>query len=368
MSSSLNKTVDTLVQSFQEYKAQNEHRMKGMENMHLVANRPELESIALKSETDMEYKQSFIQYVRSGNENAINSFDKKSLSTGVDSDGGYLIPQIIKDNIHSTIEVLSPIRKLSNVMQISTSSVDILLNKKDLDVGWSAETANRDETSSPELCKKVITAHEIYAKPKATQKLLDDAAINVEEWIASEVSSKMAEIENSAFLNGDGNNKPKGILSYDTADEPEVGKLLHVSYDSASDSLSDKLIEMSVNIKSEYLHNTNWLMSRGTLAKIRKLKDKDGRYLWQPSLSLGSPSTILGYNVEICDEMPSLDDSDNLSILFGNFTKAYQIVDRQGIHVLRDPYSSKPYVEFYTTKRVGGDMINFDALTVLKVA
>ncbi len=366
--SSLNKTVDTLVQSFQEYKTQNEQRIKEVEQLHLSNKRPELGNIIEDRSQEVEYKNYFVHYVRSGNTDQMHSFDKKSLSTGTDSDGGYLIPQIIRNSIQQNIDGLSPVRKLSSVMQISSSSVDILLHRKNLDVGWSAENDARDETDTPELRKKVIPAHEIYAKPKATQKLLDDAAINVEEWIAMEIACKMAETENHAFLHGDGNNKPKGILRYDTVENAEWGKFASVAYDADHDNLADKLIDMYAKIKTEYLHNANWLMSRSTLAQIRKLQDNDGRYLWQPSVGAGNPSTILGYNVEICDDMPSLESSDNLAIVFGNFAKSYQIVDRQGMNVLRDPYSSKPHVEFYTTKRVGGDVINFDALSILKVA
>ncbi len=377
MTTSVAKTVDTLVQAFQEYKTTNDQRFQKLdhavdeksaqqEQYEIAKNRPQMTSYEgeMTMETT-EYKTAFTSYVRRGEEAAIQSLEKKGLSTLTDNDGGYMIPQTLIAKLEKDLSDVSVVRRLSNVMQVSSSSVDLLLNKKGAAAGWTGEQDDRDATDSPQVQKLVIPVHEMYAKPRATQKLLDDASINVEQWLSDSVAHRLAEIENKAFLYGDGDKKPKGILSYETATEASWEHFAHVTYDAAN--FIDNLVDMFAGIKGEYLSEAAWLMSRSTLAAVRKLKDQDGRHIWQPSLDAAAPSTLLGYKVEICDELPALDSEEaGASIIFGNFNRAYQVVDRQGATILRDPYSAKPYVEFYTTKRVGGDVVNFDALVMLK--
>jgi HK97 family phage major capsid protein len=285
----------------------------------------------------------FTSYVRRGEEAPLQALEQKSLSTLTESDGGYMIPQTLIAKLEKDLSDVSIVRRLSNVMQVSSSSVDLLLNKTGAAAGWTGEQDARDATDSPQVHKLVVPVYEMYAKPRATQKLLDDASINVEQWLSDSISHRLAALENKAFLYGDGDKKPKGILSYTTADVASWGHFTHVDYDDAN--LIDNLVDMFASIKGEYLNDAAWLMSRATLAIVRKLKDQDGRHIWQPSLDAAAPSTLLGYKVEICDELPVLGTKDSsLSIIFGNFNRAYQVVDRQGATVLRDPYSAKPYV------------------------
>jgi len=282
----------------------------------------------------------------------------------VDADGGYSVPQTLVAKLEKDLNDVSVLRRLSNVMQGASSSIDLLLNASGAAVGWACEQDDRNATDTPHMQKLVVHVHEMYAKPRATQKLLDDASINVEQWLSESVSHRLAEVENHAFLYGDGDKKPTGILTYPTAAAAEWGTFAKVNFD--EDNIIDNLVDMFAGIEGQYLGNAAWMMSRSTLAHIRKIKDQDGRHIWQPSLDAASPSMLLGYPVELCDDMPTLGSDDGASVIFGNFERAYQVVDRQGINVLRDPYSAKPYVEFYTTKRVGGDVINFDALIMLK--
>ncbi len=377
MTTSVAKTVDTLVQAFQEYKTTNDRRFEKLdqgaaekssrqEKYEIAKNRPHMTSY--EGEINMEttdYKTAFTSYVRRGEEAPLQALEKKSLSTLGDSDGGYMIPQTLIAKLEKDLSDVSVLRRLSNVMQVSSSSVDLLLNKTGAAAGWTGEQDDRDVTDSPQVQKLVVPVHEMYAKPRATQKLLDDASINIEQWLSDSIAHRLAALENRAFLYGDGDKKPTGILSYETAEEASWGHFSHVDYDNAN--LIDNLVDMFARIKGEYLNQATWLMSRATLAIVRKLKDQDGRHIWQPSLDAAAPSTLLGYKVEICDELPALGTvGSGSSIIFGNFNRAYQVVDRQGATVLRDPYSAKPYVEFYTTKRVGGNVVNFESLVMLK--
>ena len=377
MTTSVAKTVDTLVQAFQEYKSENDRRFEKLdqgigekssrqEKYEIAKNRPQMTSYEGDINMEItEYKTAFTSYVRRGEESPLQALEKKSLSTLADSDGGYMIPQTLVAKLEKDLSDVSIVRRLSNVMQVSSSSVDLLLNKTGAAAGWTGEQDDRDVTDSPQVQKLVVPVHEMYAKPRATQKLLDDASINVEQWLSDSIAHRLAGLENRAFLYGDGDKKPTGILSYETAEEASWGHFAHVDYDNAN--LIDNLVDMFAGIKGEYLNGAAWLMSRATLAIVRKLKDQDGRHIWQPSLDAAAPSTLLGYKVEICDELPALGtNGSGVSVIFGNFNRAYQIVDRQGATVLRDPYSAKPYVEFYTTKRVGGNVVNFESLVMLK--
>jgi HK97 family phage major capsid protein len=383
--------IDTLTQAFQESKSNHEERLKELEKKasldsalaHKMAHlsdevvekmkqferigvayqRPAFDVSSEASSYAEESKADFVKYIRKGEG---SGFDIKALSTTQEHGGGYLIPRVVVNRIGQDLQKYSPLRRLASVMQISSSSVDLLIDKKGADVGWVGETEERAETSTPELQKLSILVHEMYARPKATQKLLDDAMMNVEEWLSEKVALKMSEAEHQAFINGDGNKKPKGILSYPTVlgSAWEWGKLEHIEVD--AELTVDHLLDMIGSLKRSLMEGASWLMSRSAFGELRKLKTK-GQYIWHPSLEDKDKTTLFGYPVEVSDDMPAYaKDKASKPVLFGNFKAGYQIVDRADIHVLRDPFSSKPYVEFYTTKRVGGDVINFEAIKVLK--
>ncbi len=306
-------------------------------------------------------------YIRKGD----TSLVEKALSSAAD-EGGVLIPTHLQEGIVRALSTPQSIRGLARVVAISTDALELLVDREDLDAGWVQEKGERPETQASKLAKIKIPVHEVYAKPRATQKLLDDAQMDVESWISQKISDKFSKIENTAFLLGDGQNKPKGILTYPTApaDAPEWGHIQTFTTGKvggfSDDEGANVLFDMISAMKSQYLEKAVWVMSRSAHLAIRKLTDSNGQYLWQPGLGLGSQQSLLGYPVVILDEMPGLSDQNaSKSVLFINLNEAYTIVDRQEIQVLRDPYSAKPYVEFYATKRVGGDIVNFDALKLL---
>lgn len=307
------------------------------------------------------------------------SLRKKTLSVGSDPDGGYLVPPEVGQRIVHELAEVSILRRLSQVMIIASDAVEMLIDKGRADVGWVGERQNRDETKTPQLAHKRIPVHEMYAKPRATQKLLDDANMNVEEWLAQKVAQRMSVIENNAFLWGNGLTQPQGILSQELNFEAKSywrkiqGFKTGKDGGFAAENGADVLIEMVTSLATHFLPGSVWLMSRPAATAVRKLKDKNGTYLWQPGLEGDLRTKLLGYPVEICDDLSENHKGQNKnqnrkSIIFGNFKEGYLIVDRQGTRVLRDPYSTKPYVEFYTTRRVGGDIVNADAFKVLEFA
>lgn len=324
------------------------------------SNRPNIENIDIDGYKAWE--QSFGKYLRSKDERAI---DQKALSVGSNPDGGYLVPTAQSARIIQVIRESSPIRRLATVETIGTAELEIPVDVEDLDCGWVGETQTRTETGTPQTGIQKIPVHEIYAKPKATQKLLEDAAINVESWLAGKVADRFSRVEATGFVLGDGVGKPRGILSYPAG----TGRNKLVQYVSGHATLitADAIVAMPYQLKSFYLANASWLMKRSTVMAVMLLKDGQGQYLWRPSLVAGQPSTLGGYAVEMADDMPIV-GAGNLPIAFGDYRRGYTVVDRLGITTLRDPFSSKPFVEFYSRKRVGGDVVDFDAIALMKVA
>lgn len=366
-------SVDSLLENkVERLNAEIEHMMDGLKKVPIVHQRP---SLSLGEETpwqNHEHKAAFAQYLRQGDLRTFRELEKKSLSTEEERDGKLLIPEVVSERIGKTLTEYSIMRRLANVINISSSSVDLLVDKNVAEVGWVSEKEDRKETATPQLQKLQISVHEVYAKPRATQKLLDDARIDVESWLVKCIAQKIAQAENLSFIRGDGQNKPKGILNYPTVAGAnwEWGKFEEIKSGHkgafAQNNGADVLIRLLSVLKPEYHRGAVWLMSRSAFAAVRMLKDTQGHYLWQPSLTAGVPSTLLGYPVEISEDLPVFSPGiASKSIFFGNFKEGYQIVDRTGIKILRDPYSAKPYVEFYTTKRVGGDVVNFEALKVI---
>ncbi len=318
------------------------------------------------------YKSAFWNYIRKNN--AGSSIEEiKALSVGSDPDGGYLVTPDISGRIVQLIHDTSPMRQVANIVTVGT---DRLEGTRDLDeatTGWVGETAARTETASPQIGQYTIPVHEQYAEPRATQKLLDDAQFNVDEWLAGKIADKLARMENTAFVNGDGVNKPTGFLTY-TAGVPNATTFevieqsnTGVSGGFAATDPGDALINMVYSLKASYRDNAVFMMKRSTLSEVRKLKDGNGNYLWTPDFQSQQGGTLLGFNVVEAEDMPAI-AANSLSIAFGDFNAGYQIVDRQGLHILRDNLTTKPFVKFYTTKRVGGDVSNFEAIKLLKFA
>jgi HK97 family phage major capsid protein len=382
---SIHQALDTLGEAFHEFKHTNDERLQQLEKkgtvdplvqtkmeriqdrinqVEITLRRPAIET---KSSEETRDTTSLMDYVRKGQEDP--SLQVKALTSASDASGGILIPKPVIDKIHSTLQSYSSLRSIARVKEISTDALELLLDKGHADVGWVAETAERPETTTPEFAKLRIPVHQVYAKPRASQKLLDDACIDLESWLIAKIADRMAEAENQTFVSGDGTNKPKGFLTYPTValGDGRWGSFEEIR--SGKDGIIDDpdiMMKLFHALKPQYLKGAVWLMSRSTCAAVRQLKDAHGQYLWQPGLLAGTPSSLLGHPVIISDDMPALTRGTvSKAIAFGNWYEGYQIVDRSGISLLRDPYSAKPYVEFYATKRVGGDVINFDAIKIV---
>ena len=266
---------------------------------------------------------------------------------------------------------LSPIRAIASVRQMSASVLRKPFALTGFASGWTAETGARTQTTTPTLTELQFPAMELYAMPAATQTLLDNSAVDIDSWIAQEVEVAFAEQEGAAFVNGDAVNKPRGFLNYPTVAETAWtwGNLGYVATGVSgalpASNPSDVLVDTVFALKAGYRQNASWVMNRKTQGAIRKLKDVNGEYLWQPSAVAGGKSTLMGFNVVEAEDMPNI-GANSLSAAFGDFSRGYLVVDRVGVRVLRDPYSAKPYVLFYTTKRVGGGVQDFDAIKLLK--
>lgn len=314
------------------------------------------------------YKAAFDTFLRKGEE-VMGPEERKALSVGTDPDGGYVVNPDLSGRIVMKVFETSPMRAYASIQVISSDALEGLFDLNEASSGWVGETDSRPETNTPQLGKWRIPAHELYAKPKATQKLLDDASINMEAWLASKVAEKFARDEANAFVVGNGVNKPRGFLTYSSGTTlPGTIERFDTGVNgafAAAPNGGDVLINALYGLKQQYRANATWFMNRATLKLTRKLKDSDGAYLWSPGIAAGQPASLLGYPVASFEDMPD-PATDSLSIAVGDMREAYQIVDRLGIRTLRDPYSAKPYVEFYTTKRVGGDVVNFEALKLIE--
>jgi HK97 family phage major capsid protein len=315
------------------------------------------------------YKAAFDTFIRRGEE-VMGPDERKALSVGTDPDGGYVVNPDLSGRIVLRVFETSPMRAYASVQVISSDALEGLFDLNEASSGWVGETDSRAETSTPQPGKWRIPVHEVYAKPKATQKLLDDASINMEAWLAAKVSEKFARDEANAFVVGNGVNKPRGFLTY-SAGTTLPGQIEQFPT-GASGALAaapdggDALINALYGLKQQYRANATWFMNRATTRLVRRAKDSDGAYIWSPGIQAGQPATLLGYPVAAFEDMPD-PASASLSIAVGDMREAYQIVDRLGIRTLRDPYSAKPYVEFYTTKRVGGDVVNFEAIKIVRL-
>ena len=321
-------------------------------------------------------KAAFIKACRYG-ERALSDDEEKALkamSVGSDPDGGYLVPADMAGRMVTKIYDSSPIRQIADVQPTSRDAVEGMEDTGEADSGWVAETGTRTDTSNPQLGKWRIPVHEQYAQPKATQQLLDDAETDVEAWLVNKVGDKLARRENTAFVTGDGVGKPRGFTTYPTAATADAlrtwGTLEHiVTGTSASLGVGtaavDKLIDVTTSLKPAYRQGANWVMSRTLVGDVRKLRDGQGMYIWLPNMQATAPSSLLGHPITEAEDMPAK-AADSLSIAFGNFRVGYQIVDRQSIRVLRDPYTDKPYVKFYSTKRVGGGVVHYEAIKLMK--
>ena len=324
-----------------------------------------------------DHARAFNQFFRRGTEEGLRELEMKAaLRTDSDPDGGYVVPDQMEQTIDRVLGTVSAMRSIASVMSVSAASYKKLVNRGGAGAGWVGERQARPETATPTLAELSFPAMEIYANPAATQTLLDDARVDIAAWLAEEVSTAFAEAEGAAFISGDGVNQPRGLLSYDTVANASQswGKIgytasgVAAALTDSSHNGVDALIDLIYSIKQGYRQNARFLMNKSLQATVRKLKSKtEELYLWQPPVQAGQPATLLGYPITDDDNMPDV-AAGAFPVAFGDFRRGYLIVDRFGVRVLRDPYTNKPYVHFYTTKRVGGGVQNFEAIKLLKIA
>lgn len=326
---------------------------------------------ATKGKEADEHKTAFYQFMRKGTEDGLAELEKKAVNVGTDSEGGYAVPEELDKTLLELLKDENPMRRICSQMTVGTDKYKKLVNLGGAGSGWVGETDTRPATGTPTLAQLEAYMGEIYANPQVTQTALDDVFFDVENWISTEVAQEFAEKEGNAFLLGNGTNKPKGILAYsfstDADKDRAFGTLQNVKSGASADFDSDGLLNLIYATRKAYRNGALFMMTNLTQAKVRKFKDSEGNYLWQPGLQLGQPSTLLGYGIEENEDMPEV-AADVMPVLFGNFKRAYLIVDRMGTRVLRDPYTNKPYVGFYTTKRTGGMLLDSNAVKGLKLS
>jgi len=384
--------ADALMRAFEDFKAANDARLDAIERKRgdvlleekvdridraLTEQKSLIERAALAGRRPglavdpavSEHKSAWNAYLRRGDVSALTTFESKALSVGSDPDGGYVAPPELDRMIESRLRQSSPMREIATVRTTGANVFKKPISLTAAGTGWVAETGARAQTSTPTLTMLEFPTAELYANLAATQTLLDDSFVNLEEWIASEVEEAFAGQERAAFVNGDGDDKPRGFLDYEMVAEGSHvwGKIGYIAtgVDAgfAAEAPVDDLIDLIYTPKPQFRQNARFVMNRRTVSAVRKLKDGDDRYIWEPNDAGGA--TLLGYPISEIEDMPDM-AADSFAIAFGDFARGYLIVDRAGVRVLRDPYSAKPYVLFYVTKRIGGGVQNFDAIKALK--
>ena len=307
------------------------------------------------------WSEAFPQYLRRDE----RALDQQAMTVGSDPDGGYLVPTAVSTRILKKIWDVSPIRQIANVETVGTDALEFPIDDGEAGAGWVGEVEPRPVTATPQIGVARIVVHEMYANPAVSQKLLEDAAVDVEAWLANKVSERFARLEGVAFVSGNGVNKPRGFLTY--ADGTARGQIEQIASGSATDVTADALVKLVFALKEPFAPNARWVMRRASVAGFMLLKDTTGQYIWRPGLEQAAPATLLGYPVTECADMPAV-GAGALPVAFGDWKQAYTIVDRLGIVTLRDPYTMKPFVLFYTRKRVGGDVVVGDAIKLLRIS
>ncbi|MEQ5828402.1 phage major capsid protein [Sulfitobacter sp. NFXS29] len=320
-------------------------------------------------EQDAPHKKAFDAYLRNGDDDGLRGLelDGKSMSTAVNSDGGYLVDPQTSERVQSVLNSGASIRAIAAVVQVEATSYDVLVDHADVGAGWATESGAQAETYTPQIDRITVPLHELSALPKASQRLLDDSAFDIEGWLAGRIADKFARAEAAAFVSGDGIDKPTGFLSHPAVDNDvwSWGNLGYVPSGTNANPEADAIIELVYALGAAYRKNAVFVMNSKTTAKVRKLKDTDGRFLWSDGLAAGEPARLMGYPVLVAEDMPD-PATDAMAIAFGDFSAGYTVAERPDLRILRDPFSAKPHVLFYATKRVGGDVSDFAAIKLMK--
>lgn len=307
-------------------------------------------------------------YLRRGSE-----IELKSFTGAVAADGGYAVPRELDAMVDRTLTAISPLRRIANVVRVGSAGYRKLVTTGGTPSGWASETGARNETATPTFQEIAPAMGELFANPAASQAMLDDAAFDVEQWLAGEISTEFARAEGAAFVSGDGVNKPRGFLTAPKSTQADgtraFGTLQYLATGAAGafpgSSPQDLLIDFVQTLRTPYRQGAAFVMNSATLARIAKFKTADGAFLWRPSMASGEPDTLLGYPVVEAEDMPDV-AADAFAIAFGNFRAGYLIAERSETTILRDPFTHKPFVHFYAVKRIGGAVMNSEAIKLLK--
>jgi HK97 family phage major capsid protein len=396
----LKTVLEAQAKAWEDYKQVNDQRLKAIEEKsgvgHLDAKLEKINATmealaeqqkaieskmargaAVETKPANEHKSAFIDYVRKGvNEGGLRELERKNtVNIGTAADGGYALPEEIAMDVQARVQDISPVRSVATVVTCSTNDYKRLIDARGTASGWVAETDSRTTTNTPVLYEAAAFMGELYANPQATQQALEDIFFNVESWLAESVATEFARAEGAAFISGNGTSKPKGFTAYTIVSTDDAtrtfGQLQYVPTGAAGDWAStnpaDALITTVYKLKAAHRNGAVWMMSKSILAEIRKFKDDNGVYLLQPSLAAGTPTTLLGFPVVEAEDMAAK-AANSYSIAFGNFRAGYCVVDRVGTSLIRDPFSNKPYIGFYTRKRVGGMLLDSEAIKLVKFA
>lgn len=351
---------------------QQEERLTMLDRKTAPVGRPALSAAA---ESAAPHQKAFETYLRTGDDDALRglALEEKALSTAVNAEGGYLVDPQTADMIQGVLRSTASIRSIANVVNVMATSYDVLIDHTEMGAGWGTEAGPMAETSTPQIERISIALHELSALPKASQRLLDDSAFDIETWLSDRIASKFARSEAAAFIAGDGLDKPMGFLSHPAIDDNlwSWGTMGYIPTGTAGDfdatNPSDAIVDLVYALDADYRANGTFVMNSKTAGAVRKMKDADGRFLWSDGLSAGEPARLLGYPVLIAEDMPDI-GADAYAIAFGDFRAGYTVAERPDLRILRDPFSAKPHVLFYATKRVGGDVSDFAAIKLLKFA
>ncbi len=377
---SVREALTGFVQDFKAMQADFHTRLEQQEERLAMLNRKTMTPVtrpALSGAAHVEapHQKAFEAYVRSGDDDALRGLEmeEKALSSTVAAEGGYLVDPTTAETVKTVMRNIASLRSVAQVVTVEATSYDVLVDHTDIGSGWASETAALTETDTPQIDRISIPLHELSALPKASQRLLDDSAFDIEAWLSARIAEKFARSEAASFITGDGLDKPRGVLNHTLVpnDSWAWDTLGYVTTGHAGEFSStapaDALVDLVYALGARYRANASFVMNSKTAGVVRKIKDADGRFLWSDGLSAGEPARLLGYPVMISEDMPDI-GPDSASVIFGDFEAGYTIAERPDIRILRDPFSAKPNVLFYASKRVGGDVTDFAAIKVLKFA
>lgn len=326
---------------------------------------------------DANYSKLFSSFMREGSREqeeklkaAHREGPRAAMTSGSDADGGYTTPIEWDRSITGRLKLINPLRAEATVQSISSAGFTKLFTDRTLGSGWVGETAARPATSTPQFTSLPFGTGELYANAAASQQLLDDSEIDIEQWLVGEIDTEFSRQEAIAFVSGDGTNKPFGLLGYVTGGAAAArhpwGAIEVVNSGAATAFTTDGVVDTVYKLPAAYEPNAKFYLNRSSLGAVRKLKDGQGNYIWQPTFVAGQPSTLVGRPVVDVPDMPNV-AAGALAALFGDMRETYLVIDRIGVRVLRDPYTNKPFICFYVTKRVGGGVKNPDSMKAIKI-